>query len=222
VENSFYAMQLLFACCYIHHDIRPVIQKCVVVEPFFVFFVFYARHLWPASRFGATLEKSKKSDENRAKLIISTYAVKCSYIYAKHFIGLFPLYLAFLGRLTSEDQRLLYGVEVLSAYACTVSIFIHTLKFKGHIGPMTAVVAYDIIIPGFLYLYYNMFAVIRKNSDIAVLTGIGMVLNLTGKPLSRLHPGLPRNLPFHIWQACMAALFYSGYLSTNTISGIVR
>ena len=37
-------------------------------------------------------------------------------------------------------------------YAATVSIFIHTLKFKGYIGPITAMVAYDVIIPGFLFL----------------------------------------------------------------------
>lgn len=219
VENSFYAMQLLFACCYLHHDIRPMIRKCVVIEPLLVFLVFWARHLWPASRFGASLAKSKRSDENRVKLIASAYAVRSFYIFAKHFVGHFPLYLAFLNRINHEDQRLLYGVQVLSAYACTVSIFIHTLKFKGHIGPVTAMVAYDIIIPGFLFLYYNMFAVIRRNGDVAFLTGIGLLLNLTGKPLNlpSLHPSLPVNLPYHLWQAAMLMLFYSGYLGNESV-----
>ena len=43
---------------------------------------------------------------------------------------------------------------------------------------MTAVIAYDIIIPGFLYLYCNMRLIILRNWDIALITGIGMVMNL--------------------------------------------
>jgi hypothetical protein len=63
-------------------------------------------------------------------------------------VGAFPLYLQFLDRVTDRDRYLLYGIQTLSAYASTISIFIHTLKFKRYIGPTTAMIAYDIIIPG--------------------------------------------------------------------------
>ena len=40
MENSFYALQLLFACCYLHDTYFQVIHKTVVVEAVFVFFFF--------------------------------------------------------------------------------------------------------------------------------------------------------------------------------------
>eukprot|EP00122_Pirum_gemmata_P006440 Pgem_evm1s5888 len=92
-------MQLLFACCYLHHDVRPYIRKLLIVEPFYVFFVFYVRDFWPSSRISAALKNAKnKSDVNLLTLTISTYAIKCFYLFAKHFVGFFPLYLVFLNR----------------------------------------------------------------------------------------------------------------------------
>ena len=182
LENSFYSLQLLFACCYLSDDIRPLIRRTKVIEPLFVFFVFYMRHLWPSSRISASLNNAKnKSDKNRLTLTVSAYAIKVFYLLAKHFIGTFPLYLAYLGRLTEEDQRLLYGVQIVSAYASTISIFIHTLKFKRKIGPLTAMVAYDIIIPAFAFLYYNMAFVIVRNYDIAMICFVALILNLAPK-----------------------------------------
>ena len=40
VENSFYALQLLFACCYLHDSYFQVLRKTVVIEALFVFFRF--------------------------------------------------------------------------------------------------------------------------------------------------------------------------------------
>eukprot|EP00756_Hemistasia_phaeocysticola_P051763 Hpha_TRINITY_DN26939_c0_g1::TRINITY_DN26939_c0_g1_i1::g.24890::m.24890 len=207
VENSFYAMQLLFACCYLHDDIRPYIQRMLVVEPFFVFFVFWARDLWPSSRISAAVDSADKtmSKMNRITLTASAYSIKGFYLFAKHFVGLFPLYLVFLGRLTKGDTHLMYGVEVLSGYAATVSIFIHTLKFKGYIGPITAMIAYDIIIPGFLFLYWRLLEVILRNADVALVAGVGLLLNLFPKPT------------FHVYQAGVAAAFYGGVFGSKSL-----
>ena len=198
VENSFYSMQCLFASCYLHDNLYPAIRRLVIVEPLLVFLVFWFRDLWPASRISAALGKKDKSmsDAHRLKLTVSAYAIKAFYIYAKHYVGFFPLYLRFLGRLDADDTRLLFGVQVLSSYAATVSIFIHTLKFKGYIGPIAAMVAYDVIIPGFLYLYANMLPPSSCNADVALVVAAGMVLNLAPRPA------------FHVYQGCVAAAFY--------------
>mmetsp|Transcript_27793 Transcript_27793/g.70201 ORF Transcript_27793/g.70201 Transcript_27793/m.70201 type:complete len:483 (+) Transcript_27793:78-1526(+) len=151
-----------------------------VLEPVFVFFVFYFRGVfWPVSRIRNAVKNAKnKSDKNLFKLTVSAYAIKVFYLFAKHFVSYFPNYLIFLGRLTSADRELLYGVQVLGAYACTISIFIHTLKFKGYIGPITAMVAYDIIIPFYLYLYWNMRTVLLVNWDLSLICGASLFLNL--------------------------------------------
>ena len=215
VENSFYSLQLLFAYCYLSDYIRPYIQKSIIIEPIFVFFIFYFRDLWPSSRISASLANStkNKSDSNRWILIVSTYSIKIFYLFAKHFIGTFPLYLQFLNRITKEDQRLLYGVEMLSAYASTISIFIHTLKFKRYIGSITAMIAYDIIIPGFIYLYYGMFKILMKNMDVVMITGVGMVLNLVPKIYGNIRP-------WFIWQAIVAYMFY-GQVEIAKITEII-
>ena len=202
VENSFYSMQCLFASCYLHDALYPAIRRLVIVEPLLVFLVFWFRDLWPASRISAALGKKDKSmsDAHRLKLTVSAYAIKAFYIYAKHYVGFFPLYLRFLGRLDADDTRLLFGVQVLSSYAATVSIFIHTLKFKGYIGPIAAMVAYDVIIPGFLYLYANMLPLLLRNADVALVVAAGMVLNLAPRPA------------FHVYQGCVAAAFYAGWV----------
>eukprot|EP00929_Paragymnodinium_shiwhaense_P102081 TRINITY_DN6527_c0_g1_i2.p1 TRINITY_DN6527_c0_g1~~TRINITY_DN6527_c0_g1_i2.p1 ORF type:complete len:135 (-),score=27.38 TRINITY_DN6527_c0_g1_i2:852-1256(-) len=94
VENSFYAMQLVFVCCYAHHDIRASIFRndrlpfMRLIEFLFVFFIFYIRDFWPKSRIGASLENDKnKTDKNRRVLVISTYAIKGFYLFGKHFTG---------------------------------------------------------------------------------------------------------------------------------------
>jgi len=210
VENSFYATQLLFVCCYLQHDIRAMLFRTErfpfmrLVEFAFVFFPFYFRDFWPKSRIGASLENNKnKTDKNRTMLVISTYAIKGFYLFGKHFMGFFPNYLIFLGRIPagSERQRLLFGVEVLSAYSCTISIFIHTLKFKGYIGPLTAMVAYDIIIPGFAYLFWNMRSIIFENVDLVAICMVGLCLNLCPRPT------------WHIYQACVFLAFITGTIA---------
>ena len=181
-----------------------MIGTSIIFMPIMVFFVFYLRDFWPSSRISASLKNSKnKSDGNRLTLLISTYAIKVFYLFAKHFIGTFPLYLIFLNRLSKDDQQLMYGVQVLSAYASTISIFIHTLKFKRYIGPITAMIAYDIIIPWFAYCYYNMGYVILRNLDVAMLCGVALVLNLA--------PSFYRIKPWLVWQICVAYMFYTEY-----------
>eukprot|EP00929_Paragymnodinium_shiwhaense_P102082 TRINITY_DN6527_c0_g1_i3.p1 TRINITY_DN6527_c0_g1~~TRINITY_DN6527_c0_g1_i3.p1 ORF type:complete len:352 (-),score=32.08 TRINITY_DN6527_c0_g1_i3:480-1535(-) len=207
VENSFYAMQLVFASCYLHHDIRALIFRndrfpfMRLVEFLFVFFIFYIRDFWPSSRIGAALENEKnKTDKNRRILVLSTYAIKGFYLLGKHFMGFFLNYLIFLDRVpaNSERQRLIYGVHVLSAYSCTVSIFIHTLKFKGYIGPITAMIAYDIIIPGFAYIFWNMRLTVLGNLDLVAVCFLGLVLNLCPRPT------------WHVYQACVFIAFMCG------------
>ncbi|CAD7954388.1 unnamed protein product [Amoebophrya sp. A120] len=165
-----------------NNSFKPVFQRVFffLLEPIFVFFVFYFRSVfWPVSRIRNAVKNAKnKSPENAWSLTASAYAIKVFYLFAKHFVSYFPNYLIFLGRITEEDRYLLYGIQVIGAYACTISIFIHTLKFKNYIGPMTAMVAYDVIIPGYFYLYWNMRHVLLRNYDLFVICGISLVLNL--------------------------------------------
>jgi len=222
VENSFYAAQLLFVCCYLREDLRENIRSLAIVEPYFVFLPFFLRNvLWHSSRMGAALTQMDKSttEGNRLKMIVSTYAIKCFYLFAKHFVGFLPNYMIFLGRVTPSNQHHMYGIQVLSAYAATVSIFIHTLKFKGYIGPITALIAYDIIIPGFAYLYWQMASVILQNFDLAILCGISLFLNLVPRWCGNRFPW---KYIWHAYQFGLMLLFhFGGYFGCQLRSGPV-
>lgn len=210
VENGFYALQLVFVTCYLREDLRAKVRSLIVVEPYYCFFVFYLREvLWHSSRISSALKSTDKTttEKNRLIMIVSAYGIKCFYLFAKHFVGFLPNYMIFLGRLTWDDQRLLYGVQVLSAYAATVSIFIHTLKFKGYIGPITALVAYDIIIPGFAYLYFNMSMVIMRNWDLAALCAVSLFMNLVPRWCGNT---FPMKYVWHFYQFAMMVLLYFG------------
>jgi len=224
VENSFYAMQLVFVSVYLHQGYResiirrlggPLSMLCgrSVVEYFFVFFIFYVRTLWPVSKMGAGLKNSakNKSEKNMVILTASTYAVKIFYLFAKHFLGFFVNYLIFLGRVEhrGRDQRLLYGVQLLSGYAATVSIFIHTLKFKGYIGPLTAMVAYDIIIPGFAYLFWNAGHLFAENPQLAIVCLVALFVNLLPKPA------------WHCYQLLVAVALSAGWVAAGGGSSTV-
>ena len=63
--------------------------------------------------------------------------------------------------------------------------------------------AYDIIIPGFAYLYYNMAHVFLDNTDVVVVSAVGLVLNLAPKVLGVR--------PWLVWQLVVAYLFYTDF-----------
>ena len=74
----------------------------------------------------------------------------------------------------------------------------------GYIEPMTAMVAYDIIIPGFAWLLARLAweGVLSANADLAILCGVGMVLNLA--------PKIGAVRPWFVFQAVIAVLCYTG------------
>jgi len=63
----------------------------------------------------------------------------------------------------------------------TVAIFLHTLKFKGWLGPRQATVAYEGAYLVTAWLYWQFLGTIAANLDLALLCFIGMVLNFAPK-----------------------------------------
>ena len=188
VENSFYSMQCLFASCYLPDNLFPAIRRLVVVEPPLVFLVFWFRDLWPASRISAALGKKDKSmsDAHRFKLTMSAYAIEAFYIYAKHYVGFFPLYLRFLGRLDADDHG--------CSSACRFS---RRTRPPSHLHPHAEVQGVHRAdrrdgrvrcdhprLPLPLHV-----PLLLRNADVALVVAAGMVLNLAAPGLSRL-PGL--------------------------------
>ena len=114
-------------------------------------------------------------------------------------------------------QYNLYGIQILSQYAATISIFIHTFKFKKWIGPVTAMIAYDVIIPGYAILFYRMRYILYDDRDLANICFIAMILNLA--PSIKIWKVYTIR-PWFIWQFFVAYMFYSDYAVNETFKAL--
>lgn len=66
VENSFFALLLLYQWLYMDDSFYKVFQITIAPEVVFVFFPYVLRMNWPQTRFRDSLESTKsKTDENQ-------------------------------------------------------------------------------------------------------------------------------------------------------------
>lgn len=164
-------MILCFQCLYYKDDTYALIQKLVVPEYFFVFLPYYCRFLFPKTSFRDSLNSpTNKSKDNHQFFLLVGWVTKIFYVWAKHFIGFFLNYVRFSGRITEEDQRHMFLLLLFSGFATTVSMFLHTLKFKGLLKPRTS---YLIYMASYLATFYSILQlrhVFWRNGALVVVT----------------------------------------------------
>jgi hypothetical protein len=132
-----------------------------------------------------SMRDSMKSDtnvteKNRLFYVIGIRVTKVFYSWAKWFIGIGANYLVFAGLVTSPTHvKEWYGLLLCSAFATTISMFLHTLRFKGYIGPKTSFSLYVAsYLATFVYIVRvgDMFLGPRA-VPILLLPTIGVLLN---------------------------------------------
>lgn len=76
------------------------------------------------------------------------------YIWAKHYIGMLLLltylnslgyflnYARFMDRISDTQIKHIYMMLISSAFATTIAVFLHTLKFRKMIGPRLSFMIY--------------------------------------------------------------------------------
>ena len=72
-----------------------------------------------------------------------------------------------------------YLMVISAAFATTIAVFLHTLKFRKLIGPRKAFVIYAASYLSTFYSYYFIFDLFWSNRDLAFLTFVGLVLNFS-------------------------------------------
>jgi hypothetical protein len=177
-ENIFFAILLLFQCVYYTDSMAPWVRKMLPVEYFFVFLPYYARFLFPKTSFRDSIYNEKnKSDENKTFFTVVAWITKIFYMWAKHFIGYFLNYARFLDRITAEHQYHMALLLIFSSCATTISMFLHTLKFKRLLGPKTS---YLIYMSSYLATFYGivrLMPVFFASTDLCLITIGGMLAN---------------------------------------------
>merc|ERR1712187_433828 len=77
----------------------------------------------------------------------------------------------------SHHMRTMRFQFILGGWGTTIAVFLHTLKFKGYIGPRAAVLAYTGVFPIFYLLYVSLFDLMYAEITITALALIGIYVN---------------------------------------------
>jgi len=120
-----------------------------------------------------------KTENNKSFFIIGTWVTKVFYVWAKHYIGFFLNYVRFLDRANDEQIYHIYLLLIFSGFATTISMFLHTLKFKRYIGPKTSFTVYVISYLATFYSFARIYEIFFLNLDLTIIVLIGLVLNFT-------------------------------------------
>jgi len=183
VENSFFSLIALFQWVYYRHDFYYALSTTplTLIENLFTFMPYAIRPFWPKTHFRNSLKLSdkNKSSENRGFFIFVTWVTKVFYIWAKHYIGYFLNYVRFLNRVTEEQRYHIFLLMTFGAFATTISMFLHTLKFKKHIGPRTSYLVYMASYLATFYSFVRIWPIFFVNLDLTFICAVGLVLNFS-------------------------------------------
>jgi len=178
VENSFFELLLLFQWLYYNDFFFSILRMTILPEATIVFLPYIIRVFWPQTRFRDSLGNDKsKSDHYRSFYFIATWITKLFYIWAKHYIGFFLNYVRFLDRVDEKEKQAIYFVLIFGAFATTISLFLHTLRFKHYISPITSFLTYMSSYLGTFYGFYLVSNIFIKNIDLTLLVFLGMLIN---------------------------------------------
>jgi len=178
VENSFFALILLFQWVYYNDFLFGIMRSTIVIENIFVFLPYVVRYLWPKTSIRDSLDNRKnKSEKNYSFFIIVTWITKLFYVWAKHYIGYFLNYVRFMDRITDDEKYHIYLLLIFSAFATTISVFLHTLKFKHYMDPKLSFLVYQASYFATFYAFYNIFGIFFRNWDLTLLTLGGLLIN---------------------------------------------
>ncbi|KAH8072338.1 hypothetical protein JL721_3604 [Aureococcus anophagefferens] len=136
---------------------------------------------------GGDGRKGNVSARNATFFRVQTWVTKVFYVFAKHFIGYFLNYARFLDRLDAAEIRHVHLMLVFSCFATTISMFLHTLKFKGYMGPRTAFLVYQASYLATFYSWYKLAPTVAKSPDLVAATLAGVAVNFMGRNAIRAY-----------------------------------
>lgn len=215
-ENIFY--QLLTAFGFLYYQPRYHQQFfmgngglfATVVEIIFVFLPYVLlRPFFPTTRFRDALGTNNASAANHSFFTAGIWIIKFFYVIFKH-LGFLLQYLAFMhfDSANPTHRTSLIGFMLANVGTVSCSIFLHTLKFKGIVGPKLSYAIYVVMAYAPLAALPGLISWIIEHPLILALTVLGMVLNFA---------------PSRVWysyQITLAFLFFAvryGYISHQQV-----
>jgi hypothetical protein len=180
---------LAFQWLYYNDKVYPLFKRYWVVEYIFVFLPYCFRFLTEKTRLRDSLESIKKdtTSENVNFYFYLTWLTKIFYVWAKHYMGFFLNYLRYLDMATEYHKRCVYLILLSGSFATTISIFLHTLRFKGYISGKTSFSIYVVSYLSTFIGYGMIFSVFFQYQTLFLITITGLVLNLLSNTVFNIY-----------------------------------
>ena len=179
LENVYFSGRIVFQSLYFHY---PVLFRAFPgVEIVLVFLPYYAiRPFFPKTSFRQSVGRSNEiSEKNKSFIIANIYFVKVFYLQAKHISGYYINYLIYTNSFPASYNGNMRLLLLLAGWGATISVFLHTLKFKKYIGPKVAMALYTGSFPLFYLAYASLYKLVLLQPIIAIICAIGLLINLT-------------------------------------------
>jgi hypothetical protein len=187
-ENFFFSSLLAFQWLYYNDYIYNRIRSVWPIEYVFVFLPYVIRRLFP-TLFPKTSFRDSLANMENAKGEVQqgqrfywwvTWVTKMFYIWAKHYLGFFLNYLRFVEgtSLPAWDIYSIFLILLTSAFATTIAIFLHTLRFKHYLDPRVSLATYVVAYLSTFVGYGMVFHVFFQHPTLFVVTLAGMLINV--------------------------------------------
>jgi len=202
IENLFYQLIVTFSSLYYYPRYFNAIRSNIFGKAIEIVFVPYLvlRPFFPKTSLRNAVKENSTviTEDNRLFTLISTWAIRFILLFGKHYIGYFTNTLRFLGGLsTPEEEKLLQFMMLANAGSVTISVFLHTLKFKNKLSPRVALTIY------LMFVYTPVIAIIQLIPryfafwKMFIIFTIGLFVNFTPSYI------------IHSWSVIVAAWFVS-------------
>ena len=183
-ENGCYQLFTVFGSLYYVDSVRAVLQSTFagrVLESIFVIWPYVLIRQWfPTTRFkNAGTNAAGRSQKNELFYTIGTKMIKIFYLWAKYFLGFYINFLCFLNKVDGEDMKFIRGLFLLNLGTVSISVFLHTLRFKKVLSPRLTFTLYLVQIYltfGAIPFFYRMF---MRHKALGMLVLLGMLCNMT-------------------------------------------
>lgn len=184
-ENLFFTTMSVFGSAYFILDLREALHSNWVgkiIEHIYIFWPYIMIRPWfPITSFSSAGTTYKgRTDNNKRFYEIGTLMVKYFYLWAKYFFGFFVNYSVYLNLIKDEnDWKLLQGMLLLNVGTVSLSVFLHTLRFK---KVLPAKFTFSIYI---IQIYLSFFAIpiaikmFVSHPKLCAVCIAGLILNMT-------------------------------------------
>jgi hypothetical protein len=182
-ENTFFTTITFLGSCLYHDTIRtnmmahPVGRIIMFLLSYWMYCV--VRPLFPITSFSnAGSRQSGRTAKNEEFYRVGTRLVKFFYLWAKYFLGFVLNWVVYLGLASEKDMFFVRGLYLLNVGTVSISVFLHTLRFKKALPPtLTFSIYLGQIYCSFLALPY-CYSLFSEHKMLVGLGVLGLVVNM--------------------------------------------